>query len=651
MTTEDNEESVPTTVVFCVEKLIQDAQKQSAIDLTLTLLKRVARWEAWSTFEKSPRTCDLESRRKGRIGLISCDTNYEWSLSGTGRIYIRQMKQELSVSKIKRETRRQWVHMLWIVCNHQVDETYGTAATNPAAVLRQQTRRLVNRVVRYVADRYNPEPFSPGVVLHVHSDACKCPTICRVELVENNELVFLPIETDERKKTLLTALNFKNEVKPFFSRNVQMCIINDRLHERELPRVEGIVTCPQITAKCQYIVGSKLLCDGAILAQKLYVHTQVDAVKEEMLEELRDRSTFEMYKEFKEILKRTFDASTDHGDAYLHIFEFTLMVMTRGLVTDDSASYPLYVVTDNNLLENLRSLCGSDAFTLRSNMHVAYESLKNRQCEGRLVTLAASLEQLTGSVKREFARLHKHGFVSWSNRAGRIGNRRMITYIKVDCQRLLEVGKMGIDDVRIIRTRLSSPCSLLSAQDVGRLWTLGACFLEKEVKRLPFFESLQEDSASWNDLKRHLMDSIKGSEGAKSSNGGSIHVRSFLNSAVQHTYNLFKLQNFDCARLERMVLAYAKRLRNKQTAHNDSRSVAFRFFLRDRRCSSANFLSILRDCAKKQFCIKHDLGLSTADTTSEPIQVEVHESVCDKSMLPLFQVRRVLPRSEFILKK
>eukprot|EP00854_Cymbomonas_tetramitiformis_P000085 gene85-125_t len=584
MTTEDNEESVPTTVVFCVEKLIQDAQKQSAIDLTLTLLKRVARWEAWSTFEKSPRTCDLESRRKGRIGLISCDTNYEWSLSGTGRIYIRQMKQELSVSKIKRETRRQWVHMLWIVCNHQVDETYGTAATNPAAVLRQQTRRLVNRVVRYVADRYNPEPFSPGVVLHVHSDACKCPTICRVELVENNELVFLPIETDERKKTLLTALNFKNEVKPFFSRNVQMCIINDRLHERELPRVEGIVTCPQITAKCQYIVGSKLLCDGAILAQKLYVHTQVDAVKEEMLEELRDRSTFEMYKEFKEILKRTFDASTDHGDAYLHIFEFTLMVMTRGLVTDDSASYPLYVVTDNNLLENLRSL-------------------------------------------------------------------RMITYIKVDCQRLLEVGKMGIDDVRIIRTRLSSPCSLLSAQDVGRLWTLGACFLEKEVKRLPFFESLQEDSASWNDLKRHLMDSIKGSEGAKSSNGGSIHVRSFLNSAVQHTYNLFKLQNFDCARLERMVLAYAKRLRNKQTAHNDSRSVAFRFFLRDRRCSSANFLSILRDCAKKQFCIKHDLGLSTADTTSEPIQVEVHESVCDKSMLPLFQVRRVLPRSEFILKK
>ncbi|KAK3245794.1 hypothetical protein CYMTET_44615 [Cymbomonas tetramitiformis] len=635
---EDNQRHMSATVVFCVKKLIQDAQKQGAIDLTLALLTRATFWEGWSTFEKAPLTCDLEARRNGRIGVTSCDMKCEWSVSGTGKIYIRQMKKEVFAGKLKRETRREWIHVLWIMCAHRIEQTCETAATSRAAVLRQQMQQAVNRVIQYIAERYNREYRSPRLVLHVHSDACKCPTICRVELVEDDRLILSPIQTDQNKKALLKDLHFKKDVKPFFDRTVQMCIINDRLHERELPRVEGIVTCPQISTQGECIVGSKLLHDGEASERRLYVHTPIDAIKEDTLEQLRDWSTLELYEKFKKILKGAFDVSSDHGDAYLHIFEFTLMVMTRGLVTDDSSSYPLYVVTDDNLLENLRSLCGSDAFTLRSSMHVAYESLKSRQCEGRLLTLAASLEQLTASAKRELVQLHKHGFMSWSNRAGRIGSKQMIIYIKVDLQCLAEVDKLGMDDVRIVRTRLSSPCSVLSAHDISKLWTLSACFLEKEVNRVSCLETSQL-STSWNGLRRQLMSSVRESECPTSTNNHAVHDRSLLKVTVQHTYNLLKLQRFDCARLESMVLAHAERTKNKRTAHNDSRSVAFRFFLRDRRHSSVNLLSLLRECVNKRFCIKQDLGLSTTDTCSKVIQVEVHEFVCDRSATPLFQLR------------
>ncbi|KAK3251051.1 hypothetical protein CYMTET_39595 [Cymbomonas tetramitiformis] len=564
---------------FVFDCVMKELPKEKRVKIS-KWLDQATGWTLRSSFERQPSDYHGTKRKRLSVTLSSADSNFRVSLRGDGAVTIEALGKPPTVERLRRRVRRNCLRMSYLLAKDVGQHTQ--LESNVGA-----------------GDR------SHQMLIHVYGADSKDINASYVRRSVDGFTSLHCLNTASKRREFLAIRGYPADL--FTGDNLSR-IVSMNMYTSEIPRVEGILACPQVLTDLSLESGTRAV--EACPRHGMYIDTppwfrkwayDAEALSEEENYESATRT------QLMNVIARTLgceNTSEASIEACARIADLALLAVSRCLLRD-FAAYPMYVCDEEWLLFFTGAICGADEHALRGSLSGAFSDLRERQLSGRLLNLGVVRDEPTRSDLNRLSQLRRTGHATWSNRSHSVGNRRLCVRLKTRFDMFERIRKEHGTDAIFLSARLFTPPKKDEVHEhLTRVWVEACRYARASLKRVNRGEASSVSFANWNELRETFDDPVQPSstlEASKASRSGD--GRRERRELIQNVYDCFKERVFAREDIERIVQTSHSNSKRRRLS-NDSATRSRMYLAKRFQDDELGLFVSLRSCVEETYKVK-----------------------------------------------
>ncbi|KAK3255097.1 hypothetical protein CYMTET_35724 [Cymbomonas tetramitiformis] len=581
---------------YVFECVVKELPKEKRVKISKWFDQTIG-WTVRSSFERPPSDYRGTERKRPSVTLSSADGNFGVSVRGDGAVTIQVFGKPPTVGRLRKRVRRSCLRMSYLLAK-DVSRTASLERTSLDAPALEPNVDAGDR------------PHQ--MLIHVYGADSRDINASYVRRSVDGFTSLHCLDTVCKQREFLTVRGYPTNL---LSGDNLSRIVSLNMYTSEIPRVEGILVCPQVLTDLSLESATRAVEAWSAPLHGMYIDTpswfqkraHAKTLSEEEEDELSTHAR--LMDAVARILgcKGTSEASVE---ACARIADLALLAVSRCLLRD-FADYPMYVCDEEWLFFLIGSICGADEHALRGSLSGAFSDLRERQLSGRLLNLGVIKDDPTRSDLNRLSQLRRTGYATWSNRSHSVGNRRMCLRLKTRFAVFERIRKDHGSGAVFLSARLFTPPKKDELHELlSCVWDEACRHVRVSLKRergdrggAPIISF-----ANWNELRetftcrtQPLSRTSEASKTPQSCDGR--RERRERRELVQHVYDCFKERTFTRDDIERIVRSSKSNSRTRRVS-NDSATRARMYLLRRFQENELGLFDSLRLCVEETHKVK-----------------------------------------------